>query len=553
MNIVELLKKKNNPIRLLYFGKDDMVSGFQIKAIVENYEDVYNYYTNKEYKVSNVDDYIDYICIDTFSKLKEAIPIVREDLRMEAYANIENIKNIRKMYKTSDINKYIKSNYTIILSREYLKEHELNAYEIVEYSLDYIKSNFQSFKTCLELYEYIVENYAYKIFYELDDYRDIFTRYPRLEEILFSKKIIEGQMATKVESLKDALKMIKKGNVQLYNQSIKTISNMVKNRSFNADDEKIMYTYNDVRETKQLFEDLGENVLLDEFNKELKKQEIILNKYILKNGHHMKYEINVKEVLKALEDTKVKWEVKSLMITHTRKNKKMYSRIQDSIENETKSSILDIIASTNIDVNDYFTYSIQNHLSITIMLGKIMIKYMLSDDDRMKELLNYMFAGVVNYIDKNSIDIPNIEDDFNMLSFSLKNLLVELQKEEKDLLVCEYWSYSVLNLSIGIIEKTLREICYNFIIVNKYIPYKNLTIDNILSLPETEKFMGQANIRTIRYYLTSYNSVGKNLRNDICHHNNNLKDICNFDNVLTVIYLLLTISNELLLKVIQEK
>ena len=32
--------------------------------------------------------------------------------------------------------------------------------------------------------------------------------------------------------------------------------------------------------------------------------------------------------------------------------------------------------------------------------------------------------------------------------------------------------------------------------------------------PETEKFLGQANIRTFRYYLTSYNTVGKNLRND---------------------------------------
>ena len=79
-----------------------------------------------------------------------------------------------------------------------------------------------------------------------------------------------------------------------------------------------------------------------------------------------------------------------------------------------------------------------------------------------------------------------------------------------------------------------------------------MTIDNILSLPETEKFMGQANIRVFRYYLTSYNTVGKNLRNDICHYNNNIKEICTFDNTLTVIYLLLTLCNELLLKIIQK-
>ena len=182
-----------------------------------------------------------------------------------------------------------------------------------------------------------------------------------------------------------------------------------------------------------------------------------------------------------------------------------------------------------------------------------MINYMLSDDYRFKELINYMFAGIANYIEQNNIDIPNIDDDFNMLNYALKNLLIENQREGRNNLVCEYWNYNVLHLSIGIIEKVLREICYKFIIVNKYIPYKNLTIDNILSLPETENFMGQANIRAFRYYLTSYNTVGKNLRNDICHYNNNIKEICTYENVLEVIYILLTISNELLLKIIEKK
>ena len=88
--------------------------------------------------------------------------------------------------------------------------------------------------------------------------------------------------------------------------------------------------------------------------------------------------------------------------------------------------------------------------------------------------------------------------------------------------------------------------------INKYIPYNKMTLEQILSSEETEKFFGQANIRTFRYYLTSYDYVGKNLRNDICHYNNNIKEICTYDNVLLVLYLLLTLCNELLLKVIQK-
>lgn len=553
MNIVELLKAKENTVTLLYYGKNDMASGFQVKTLVDNFDDINNYYNTKTLKIDNLDDYIDYIFIDTFSQLKEILPMVRDDLKKKVSTAIDDIIAVKERYKKRDINKYIKNNYEIILSREKLKQYELRAYEIIEYSLNYIKSNFQYFKENYELYKYIVENYAYKIFYNFNDYRDIFMKYPELNDVLFSKQIIEGQMSTKIRDLKDALKMIKKNNVKLFKDSIGILYNMVKKRSFNTDIEKVMYTYDDIKETMRLFEALGENALYDEFNEELKKQDIILNDYIVKNGYHSKFEISINDLVKVFEDEKLSWEIKSLMITHTRRNNKMCSRIQSAIENKVQSQLIDKIGSTNIDVNDYFTYSVQNHLSITMILGKLMINYMLSDDYRFKELINYMFAGIANYIEQNNIDIPNIDDDFNMLNYALKNLLIENQREERDNLVCEYWNYNVLHLSIGIIEKVLREICYKFIIVNKYIPYKNLTIDNILSLPETENFMGQANIRAFRYYLTSYNTVGKNLRNDICHYNNNIKEICTYENVLEVIYILLTISNELLLKIIEKK
>lgn len=553
MNIVELLKAKENTVTLLYYGKNDMASGFQVKTLVDNFDDINNYYNTKTLNIDNLDDYIDYIFIDTFSQLKEILPMVRDDLKKKVSTAIDDIIAVKERYKKRDINKYIKNNYGIILSREELKQYELRAYEIIEYSLNYIKSNFQYFKENYELYKYILENYAYKIFYNFNDYRDIFMKYPELNDVLFSKQIIEGQMSTKIRDLKDALKMIKKNNVKLFKDSIGIIYNMVKKRSFNTDIEKVMYTYDDIKETIRLFEALGENALYDEFNEELKKQDIILNDYIVKNGYHSKFEISINDLVKVFEDEKLSWEIKSLMITHTRRNNKMCSRIQYAIENKVQSQLIDKIGSTNIDVNDYFTYSVQNHLSITMILGKLMINYMLSDDYRFKELINYMFAGIANYIEQNNIDIPNIDDDFNMLNYALKNLLIENQREERDNLVCEYWNYNVLHLSIGIIEKVLREICYKFIIVNKYIPYKNLTIDNILSLPETENFMGQANIRAFRYYLTSYNTVGKNLRNDICHYNNNIKEICTYENVLEVIYILLTISNELLLKIIEKK
>lgn len=122
MNIVELLKKKESSVTLLYYGKDDMASGFQIKTLVDNNDDINMYYKDKKLKVESLDDYIDYIFIDTFSQLKEIIPMVRDDLKKNVSIIIDSIINIKEEYKKSDINRYIKSNYKIILSRDELKK-----------------------------------------------------------------------------------------------------------------------------------------------------------------------------------------------------------------------------------------------------------------------------------------------------------------------------------------------------------------------------------------------------------------------------------------------
>lgn len=81
MNIVELLKAKESTVTLLYYGKNDMASGFQVKTLVDNFDVINNYYRNNTLKVDNLDDYIDYIFIDTFSQLKEILPMVRDDLK----------------------------------------------------------------------------------------------------------------------------------------------------------------------------------------------------------------------------------------------------------------------------------------------------------------------------------------------------------------------------------------------------------------------------------------------------------------------------------------
>lgn len=550
MNIINFLKEQKASVSLNYYGKGDMATSYQIRILVEHEEEIKEYYNKKSFDINNVDDYIDFLFVNMYSKFSEIIPMVREDINEKVEREVNYLTDIRKKYKNSDCNKYIKNNFNILLNSENLKEYKLRAYEIIDITLNYVKDNFKIFKENKNIYEYIVQNYAYKIFYKFNEYRNMFDKYPELYNMLFSKEILKGQMYTKISHLEDALKVIKNKNVKLYNDTINLILEIVKERSFNTNIEKVMYTFNDIKDTRKLFEKIGEKSYVEIYNEE-KKQEKILNEYIHKNGHKSSFEINIKDFVSVYENKEISWEIKSLMITHGRYNNKMSSRFEYILSKKREGNLIDFV-STNIPTNEYFTYSIQNELSIMMMFGKLMIQYMLFEDDRFNVLMNYLFGGIANYIEKFNIDIPNIEADFNMISFTLKNLVNENKRKEKDKLIIQLWNYNAIHLIVGIFEKIIRELYYEKIQVKKYVPKNNLTLENIFKDEELDDMFGQANKKAFQYFLTSDNFVGNNLRNDVCHYNNNIYEICNLDNTLTVIYLLLTLTNELLLKVIQN-
>jgi len=550
MNIINFLKEQKASASLTYYGKDDMATGYQIKVLVDHEQEINKYYNEKSYDINNIDDYIDFLFVDMCSKLSEMIPFVREDIKEKVETEAKYLTDIRKKYKNSACNKYIKNNFNVILNIEDLKKYDLKGYEIVDITLDYIKDNFKVFKESKNIYQYIVENYAYKIFYKFNEYRDIFDKYPELYNTLFSKDILKGQMYTKISHLEDALKVIKNKNTKLYNDTINLILEIIKERSFNTNIERVMYTFNDIKATRKLFERIGEKLYIEVYDEE-KKQETILNEYIHKNGHKSSFEINIKDFVSVYENKEINWEIKSLMITHGMYNKKMSSRFESILSKKREKNLIDLV-STNIPTNEYFTYSVQNELSIMMMFGKLMIRYMLVEDDRFDELMNYLFAGVANYIEKFNIDIPNIEDDFNMISFTLKNLVNENKRKEQDKLIIQLWNYNAIHLIVGIFEKIIRELYYESIQIKKYVLKSNLTLENIFKAEEIDDMFGQDNKKAFQYFLTSDNFVGNNLRNDICHYNNNIYEICTLDNTLTVIYLLLTLTNELLLKVIQN-
>ena len=114
MNIIELLKNKKSSVILRYYGENDMAGGFQIQTLVNEFKEICNYYKSKDFKINSIDEYVDYIVIETNSNLKELIPIVRDDLKIEVANMVDKIIEIKEKYKIRDVNTFIKSKYEIL-------------------------------------------------------------------------------------------------------------------------------------------------------------------------------------------------------------------------------------------------------------------------------------------------------------------------------------------------------------------------------------------------------------------------------------------------------
>lgn len=545
MNIVRLLKDNGVTSQIRFYGINDMATGFEVKNLLENKEIIDNYLKKIKCKITNLDEYIDYLYLRCMVHYDEIIPNVREDIREKFSNQITEMKEIFSKYQEKDLAMFVKNNYEEILNEEYkglyLKQ------DVIDYTIEFL------LKYCSkdnEIIKYIITNFSYKVYDNFDSFKKFFNKSENLEyyDLLMTEELLSKDMNYRLSEIKKALETLKIQNIDKYNEKVNKLVKLVKKECFDTNEEKVMTTYTKVENVKKVLADLQHKSYY-EFEKELKRQAEILNEHLKKKGHSTKFEISIKPLVDIYEDDSKEWYQKSLMITHSPDKKahlKLITNLEYTIKYFERSQILDHV-STNCPSDQEFTYSVINNLSISMMQGKYAINYMVHDNNRLNDLLSYIFAGVNTYFGDDSLyySSERFEFDLNMLF----NAIIDFKKASSDYddIKTKWLVYSIQSLLCGIIEKTLRNVFYDKTKENKYVNSKNATLGSLVSSEEVIEVIGKNNCSCIEYYLLDRNGVGKNTRNDFSHYNDSLYDKLIYDTILESLYLLLTISNILLL------
>lgn len=539
MNILDSLEENNITDNLIYYGINDMSSGFHLSALLNGLDIIRAYYTETMHTNKDItyDDYIDFIYLETLKKLEELRPYINDAVK-EKYENAINIIKGIKNNSKSQINKFIKKNYESIFNKEN-KKHYIS--EVKEYTLNYIKSNYQIFKQNINIYSFIFDKISYDVFYDFSFYKKVLENNPETCNILFSINNVIEQLLYNPEDLLEPLLYLKKKDNNLFLNVTNKIMEYTKKNFFNATADNVMNKYFKLKKIFNLFKELkisDARILEDE----IKIQQSILDDYATKHAKKIRYPISFQEINNFLNDDKIEWYNKSLKLTHERKNGKLIPIISDY---KKEKSFMDHVT-TDRNIDDEFTYNAQSFLEIAMNLEKIIILEMINDSNL--KACDFIYLGIKSYCEKNNIKAYEFNADFEIL----KNGILEYNKYKDNIYLSKIILIGLIKVVIGLIEKYLRAIYIFVIKSDEYFDSKYCTLERMLNDEDLIKYFNNNLLKVIEFYLTKRNEthVGKNIRNDFAHYNDNIWQLVNEDTFLTVLTLLLNLSNDLLIKAI---
>lgn len=543
-NIIKILKDRNITTNLKYYGTGDMATGFEIKNIINNYE-IYNEILDSiSLTINDIDDYVNYLYLKCLKKYRDALSIVRDDIKDKVENIILKAEKLFEQYKEEDLARFISKNYKKILTNEY-KELYIK-HDVVDYTIEYMCKYCNKDNKAIE---YIIKNYSYIVYDNFDSFKKILDSSKNLYyyDLLLTEENIKKNSAFRIEEISYVLKHLKSKNEEKYKEKTEILIELYRKETFKATTDNVMNKYFNLRDIIKVLSELKHPTCY-EFENEYAKQKELMDEYILKNGHEQVYSIDIRPIVEIIEKKDVEWYVKTLSMTHLKKQKEFISLFEDIMKSAGKKGIVDYV-STSVGTDDTFTYSLINILSIALLHGKHTMNYMISDNSRLNDLLAYIIMGLDNYFKDDSIyfDREKIELDINMIYDALKELNEAFDNDNE--IRIKRIIYGLEVQLCGIIEKILRIVYRNINKEQEYIPFDSVTLKSLLNQPTVQTELGKGNCQCIQYLLSKRDgNIGKNTRNNFTHYNDKIYDNLNLDTILETLYILLVISNTLLCK-----
>ena len=514
-SLQDLLQSKSIIISLRIFDPQDLLTGWEVKSIVEDldvFDDLYSRYPLTG--LSSLDDYYLYLLSLKFVGMREVIPVLLQDehkgiiskLSDEAEKALSGIGN-------GDVIKFINGNIQDIFDKD------KTSHDVRFVTLDLVAKYNTGISR--DTFAFLCKDYGYLLIDRFDQFEKMFEQNPDLFESIFPTGRLDEINSFHVEKALDIwCHILNKGKSSLketVQKRVAVLAEDIKALGETATIDNIMQVEGTIRKF-HLFLQRIQSPMANGFAEYAKAASDLLSKNILERGQSFHYEIPVEEIISRWKKTE-NWEVRLLSLTHDLKSDEdaltCVSRL--SREPEAKHPLFDLV-STNVPTDDFFTMSHQQILSIMASVGTGTMIGILRDQDTLLDYLNLVASAVQLIAEQLNVEGEQLQQDVGMLS-ALVQLVSNNLEVSND--ATRGMCYGASMYTCAFSEKILRILYLLLAKDERYIPINKTTFGELLVVSNTHMvdIFGENHVKNLSFFLqrTAPSNVGHNIRNTLAH------------------------------------
>lgn len=497
MNLYDKLKNEGINITIQRHGINDLLTLFECADLIEHFDTAKSLLGDIELEnITNLDEYVNYLIFVKISLFSEATDTIITDENKNKVITLSNISKEKiKNVTIQDLIKFINYSYIDLLNNKEVSS------ATIDFCIKY-QNGIDNF-----VFIWIAENKPYIFISEYDDLKKQFIKSGIIEKVL-SEKNVKQLIYYDDKKLFCILKSLYKKDIPClftFNVSIYTFYKSTYNQ-LNVDN--VLQYFNILKSIKRYFDEIKYS-RANECSRVFKQIESLLNESIQKNGKTYSYEIPVK-MFDKIYYANTKWEHKLLCLTH-RLNEKT-NHFESVFAYKKADTFIDDV-SCNIDKDDYFTYSRQQDIQISLKVGSSIFQYIFSKEEFAKNVAGWIRAVIVYICKCFAYDSDDILNEYKII---IETLFVWIYNQPQNNSIKQSLCYSIQMLLCASIEKLLR-VLYKSKTETLFLDY-----DFSLSMALKDKSIIQPilseDLSKVCYYvLCKENHIGNNYRNRLAH------------------------------------
>lgn len=517
LSLVSTLKMQGVTFSLKYYGQQDLATGWDLKTLIDHSDLIIRHFElDTISEINDIETLIDYYTLAKVVKFKELIPLIIEDenkvVASDALARLEPLFcDIKK----SEVVKFLNQNFEQVFA----EEDDMLPFELIPVALETV-IQFQN-GISNNVFNHIIENYNYLVFDHYHELRGRIEKDKILFSLLFSKTSLLEALKYRKEELYRLLILVNNlkdtGKAKIIQDAIEQIIFEEEKKAATISIDNVMHIIIEIRSTLTFLHKI-KHVKANIFERYMQKADLLLCEYLEQSGQHFSYRIQAEKILNKLKEDKP-WVQKLLMLTHSTSTE---TKVPISILNkppEKKKKLVDL-ASTNRSTDEYFTFSHQKYLGITLAVGATTMCTIFRDEDILSEYYS-CFLGFLQYI-YSKINCLNNEHEyeFQMITEMIHNIFNN-ENADMDKIISESLCYGASMFICAFTEKLLKTVYVCMLMETQYIPINKGTIGDLLSEenPLFSRIFGEYQLKHLRYFFHTCGDkrIGKNYRNNLAH------------------------------------